>query len=236
VTHIYKNLALFGFVINMHQVCMLARYNIKLSGLDDFGLNVNDVKLQDIVGESGYNPYENEMSVGLTLLQNKCKLGLTITKLKSYCKSVKPDLLCLKNAIANNTIPVIRYLIEEHGIKPDMQCLEDAIYKGATSAVIKLLFDEFKKQYVKNMVILENYQKKSFEFVNFNDDNNDDNNNDNNNNDNKHHLIDLDSYQQITINDKNQKINNDDDEQITVLGSNKKIKKTKSKSSSKSYA
>jgi hypothetical protein len=156
-----------GYSIKLEHVYELAKYNIKINNLDDFNIDVNSPMLYKAIGESGFEPYVSDMKISLSVLQHKCKAGIELSELKTYCKSIKPDAICLLGAITHNTnkrgssITIVRYLIDNCNITPTIECLNEAINKKASDKIIKMIYDAFEKQYVVDIAELNNYKKNS---------------------------------------------------------------------------
>lgn len=158
-TQYIKILIQYGYKLKLEQVCELAKYNIRVNNLSDHDIDVNDPKLQNIIGESGYNPYENEMKITLMYLQNKCKIGITLTEIKKYCKTITLDTKCLFNAVERHPVTLVRYLVNELKIPVTIDCVEHALEKNASDAVIRCVFQGFKTYYKEKIDKLEKLEK-----------------------------------------------------------------------------
>lgn len=137
VSNYYNLLRLYGYNINMDQLCLLAKNNLFVSNLDDYQLDLKNEKLINILTESGTGLYDDKIIS--VRVRNLCKNKITLAVLAGYEKYL--DKTCLINSFDINKLSIIKFIVEKGNVKVDLECLKEAIYGEVSKDILKYLVD-----------------------------------------------------------------------------------------------
>jgi hypothetical protein len=133
---------------------------IKINNVNNIGIDLSSKNFTNIYFNNKFNPYNIQIALTKDILLEECKKSGNLTKIKSMCKEIIPDIKCLEEACKiKNNIHVIKYFCDAHKIKPNIYCLinicESICYQYSSN---KWIFEEFKKdlEKIKKNEIIEN--------------------------------------------------------------------------------
>jgi len=109
------------------------------------GIDINDPLIKKHFYSINYNPYKVKFDSSIELLREQSNQSGNLTKIKTLCKEVKPDIICLQNACRHkNNIHTVRYFIDVHKLKVDIDSLMNCMLNiGNTST--RYIIDGFRK-------------------------------------------------------------------------------------------
>ena len=88
------------------------------------GINVEDSFIKNYCYSINYNPYKLKFDSNIELLRNESNKSGNLTKIKTLCKEINPDMDCLYNACKHkNNIHTVKYFVDAHKLKIDINCI-----------------------------------------------------------------------------------------------------------------
>lgn len=131
--------------INLDTFKKLINYRIVLKNPQKSGIDINEPILKTYFYSINYNPYKIKFDSSIELLREQSSKSGNLTKIKTLCKEIKPDITCLQNACCHkNNIHTVRYFIDVHKLKVDITSLMNCMSNvGNTST--KYIINGFKK-------------------------------------------------------------------------------------------
>jgi hypothetical protein len=119
---------------------------IKINNVNNIGIDLSSKNFTNIYFNNKFNPYNIQIALTKDILLEECKKSGNLTKIKSMCKEIIPDIKCLEEACKiKNNIHVVKYFCEAQKIKPNIYCLInicESIYQYGSN---RWIFEEFKK-------------------------------------------------------------------------------------------
>jgi hypothetical protein len=113
--------------LTLDELIKLTEYHIILNSPIKLGLDINCDKFREYCTKIDYNPYKIKEKLSLEQLQEAC-YSTNIAKVKKICKTIKPDIQCLRNACSNKlNKKTVEYLLESHGLELDDICLVNVL-------------------------------------------------------------------------------------------------------------
>jgi hypothetical protein len=151
--------------ITFNEFIFLTKKNIVFENVHIFKFNLVDTKLCEIYDELNINPYNVNYKSSMQTLLKLCYECTPISKIKKICKTVKPDIECLRKAcIDPRNYHTVKYLIESHYLKIDEVCLWNIINNCKSTPMIRIIRQFFRPQDL-NQANQENNNKKLAEDI-----------------------------------------------------------------------